>query len=132
MRGRKEREGRKREREGRERRERVRKETEGQENNRGGKRERERVAKKKDSFVDACGLFPQVRTIAAVLLRRVFLQMEHADLSEQIDSGVLQSCRAQLLVAVQSEPSPPIRRKICDAIAELARSSIGEFLTTVL
>ena len=75
---------------------------------------------------------PQVRTIAAVLLRRVFLQMEHTDLSEQIDSGVLQSCRAQLLVAVQSEPSPPIRRKICDAIAELARSSIGEFVITAL
>ena len=75
-------------------------------------------------------LFPQVRTIAPVLLRRVFLQMEHTDLSEQIDSAVLQSCRAQLLVAVQSEPSPLIRRKICDAIAELARSSIGEFLTS--
>ena len=75
-------------------------------------------------------LFPQVRTIAPVLLRRVFLQMEHTDLSEQIDSAVLQSCRAQLLVAVQSEPSPPIRRKICDAIAELARSSIGGFLTS--
>ena len=67
----------------------------------------------------------QVRTIAAVLLRRVFLQMEYNDLSQQIDVGVLHGCRAELLVAVQTEPSAPIRRKICDAIAEMARSSIG-------
>jgi len=72
------------------------------------------------------GASEEVRTIAAVLLRRVFLQMEYKDLSEQIDVGVLHGCRAELLLAVQTEPSAPIRRKICDAIAELARSSIDE------
>ena len=106
----------------------------------GGDRKKKRGEQRRRQLLCKCTwhkwykspLFPQVRTIAAVLLRRVFLQMEHTDLSEQIDSAVLQSCHAQLLVAVQSEPSPPIRRKVCDAIAELARSSIGGFLTLIL
>ena len=121
-------------RKGREREERKRGTSERKRDGRGGAE----GAKEETVFVSARDtngtnlLFPQVRTIAPVLLRRVFLQMEHTDLSEQIDSAVLQSCRAQLLVAVQSEPSPPIRRKICDAIAELARSSIGGFLTSHL
>lgn len=68
----------------------------------------------------------QVRTVAAVLLRRVFLQVEHKDLESEVEVGVLQGCRAELLLALQSETVAPVRRKICDAIAELARSSLGE------
>ena len=67
----------------------------------------------------------QVRTIAAVLLRRIFLQLEYKELCDQVNNSVLVGCRAELLVAIQAEPSRPIRIKICDAVAELARSCIG-------
>lgn len=67
-----------------------------------------------------------MRTLAAVLLRRVFLQVEYKDLEREVEAGVLQGCRAELLLAMQRETSGQIRRKICDAIAELARSSLGE------
>ena len=60
-----------------------------------------------------------------MLLRRVFLQLEYKELYEGIEEGVLKSCRAELLKAISSEPVPAVRRKIGDAIAEMARSSIG-------
>ena len=63
--------------------------------------------------------------MAAVLLRRVFLQMEYKDLVEDLTADMLSSCQAELLAAIQSETSSSIRRKICDSVAELARSSIG-------
>ena len=66
-----------------------------------------------------------MKTIAAVLLRRIFLTLEHSELAEQVDAGVLGGCRAELILAIRAETSAPIRRKICDAVAELARSSIG-------
>ena len=65
----------------------------------------------------------QVKILAAVLLRRLFLQS--SDELAQVDSAVLRACREELLLAIQTEESPPIRRKICDAVAELARASIG-------
>ena len=64
--------------------------------------------------------------MAAVLLRRVFLQLEYKDLVDDVASDVLASCRAELLMAIRSETNAGIRKKICDAVAELARSSIGE------
>ena len=63
--------------------------------------------------------------MAAVLLRRVFLQMEYKDLVEDLSAEMLRSCQAELLGAIQVETTGNIRRKICDAVAELARSSIG-------
>ncbi len=63
--------------------------------------------------------------MAAVLLRRVFLQLELKDLVEDLAPEVLSSCQAELLVAVQVERNGSIRRKICEAVAELARSSLG-------
>ena len=66
--------------------------------------------------------------MAAVLLRRVFLQLENKDLVEDLTPEVLASCRAELLLSVQTESNASIRRKICDAIAELARSSIGNVM----
>ena len=65
--------------------------------------------------------------MVAVLLRRVFLQLEYKDLVEELPAEVLASCQAQLLTAVQVEPHPPVRRKICDAVAELARSCLGVY-----
>ena len=63
--------------------------------------------------------------MAAVMLRRVFLQLEYKDLLAEINNATLKSCQAELLVAIQAETSPHIQRKICDAVAELARSCIG-------
>ena len=63
--------------------------------------------------------------MAAVLLRRVFLQLEYKDLVGDIDAVALQGCQAEMLAAVQNETNPGIRKKICDSVAELARSSIG-------
>ena len=66
---------------------------------------------------------PQVKILAAVLLRRLFLQS--ADELVRVDVAILQACRSELLMAIQTEESAPVRRKICDAVAELARASIG-------
>ena len=63
--------------------------------------------------------------MAAVLLRRVFLQLDYGDLHKEVDPGVLRQCQTELLQGLSSEPLPPIRRKIGDAVAEMARSSIG-------
>lgn len=63
--------------------------------------------------------------MAAVLLRRVFLQLEYKDLIDDLAPEVLSSCQAELLMAIQMESHSSTRRKICDAVAELARSSIG-------
>ena len=67
-----------------------------------------------------------MKSIAAVLLRRIFLQLEYKDIVEDIESGVLGASKAELLLAMQSETSGHVRRKICDAIAEMARSYLGE------
>lgn len=73
------------------------------------------------------GSSEEVKTVAAVLLRRVFLQLEYKDLIDGIDPTLLQSGRAELLMAVQQEgTSVAVRRKICDAVAELARSFIDD------
>ena len=64
--------------------------------------------------------------MAAVLLRRVFLQLEYKELVEELPMQVISSCQDQLLVALQMETNASIRRKICDAVAELARSCLGE------
>ena len=66
---------------------------------------------------------PQIKTLAAVLLRRMILKV--TDELMQIDSGILGACRAELLEALQTEKEGMVRRKICDAVAELARAAIG-------
>ena len=60
------------------------------------------------------------------MLRRVFLQLEYKELLNEIDTDVLKGCQAELLVAIQTETNSLIQRKICDAVAELARSCIGK------
>ncbi|CAI8000480.1 Importin-5 [Geodia barretti] len=74
----------------------------------------------------ALGASAEVKTMAAVLLRRVFLQLDYGDLHKEVDPGVLRQCQTELLQGLSSEPLPPIRRKIGDAVAEMARSSIDD------
>jgi len=61
---------------------------------------------------------------AAILLRRSFIQTGESLLKCSPD--VLESLKTGLLTALQQEPSAFVRRKMCDAIAELARYCIGE------
>lgn len=62
--------------------------------------------------------------MAAVLLRRVFIKCSNE--LTQMDSMQMIAIRAELLDALRSEDNDSVRRKICDAVAELARDSIGE------
>lgn len=61
---------------------------------------------------------------AAILLRRVIIQTGESLLKCPTD--VLDACKADLLLALQQENSPFVRRKLCDAVAELARYCVGE------
>ena len=72
-----------------------------------------------------------MKSIAAVLLRRIFLQLEYKDIAEDLEGGVLGASKAELLLAMQSENSGHVRRKICDAIAEMARSYLGGWVCSV-
>ena len=66
----------------------------------------------------------QIRTLSAVLLRRLFTNdfMEWwATLPPDLQAGV----KTELINAIQEELTPPVKRKICDAAAELARNLIG-------
>jgi len=69
---------------------------------------------------------PQLKSIAAVLLRRIFLHLEYKDIQKDIKPDLFQASRAELLVSLQGEMPGHVRRKICDAIAEVARSCLGE------
>ncbi|XP_065887453.1 importin-5-like isoform X2 [Dysidea avara] len=61
---------------------------------------------------------------AAILLRRSFIQTGESLL--KCSPEILESCKTGLLTALQQESSAFVRRKLCDAIAELARYCIDE------
>lgn len=69
-----------------------------------------------------------MRTLAAVLLRRVFTT-SFEEIWLQIPVDLQLAVKQQVLIAVQNELTPPVQRKICDAVAELARSLIGTILS---
>lgn len=64
--------------------------------------------------------------MAAVLLRRMFFQLEKEELLSEIDTDTLKICQAELLVAIETEANLLIQRKICGAVAELAGFCIGK------
>ncbi|KAH3808344.1 hypothetical protein DPMN_136697 [Dreissena polymorpha] len=67
---------------------------------------------------------PQIRTLAAVLLRRLFTN----DFSEwwpKLPPEIQEGLKKELMNAIQEELTPPVKRKICDAAAELSRNLIG-------
>ena len=66
---------------------------------------------------------------AAILLRRSFIQTGESLL--KCSPEILESCKTGLLTALQQESSAFVRRKLCDAIAELARYCIGECVYVV-
>ena len=66
-----------------------------------------------------------MRTLAALLMRSMFLQLEKKVQSE-VDTDTLKQCQAELLLAIETEADLLIQRNICDAVAELARSCVGK------
>ena len=68
----------------------------------------------------------QHRLTAAIMLRRLFIQMGESLLKCSHD--VLESCKADLLTALQQETSEFVRKELCDDVAKLARICAGEIL----
>ena len=66
----------------------------------------------------------KVRQMSAVLLRRIF--SSSVDFYEKLDPTLQQGMKDGLLKAIEEEQIPTVRKKICDAVAELSRSLLGE------
>ncbi|KAI6650329.1 Importin-5-like [Oopsacas minuta] len=67
---------------------------------------------------------PEIRQMSCVLLRQLIVSQGDKLAQEQPES--LEPCKLQLLQILQSESVPVVRRKVCDAVAELARLFIDE------
>ena len=62
--------------------------------------------------------------MSCVLLRQLIVSQGDKLAQEQPDA--LEPCKIQLLQVLQTETEPIVRRKVCDAVAELARLFIDE------
>lgn len=67
----------------------------------------------------------QIRTLASVLLRRVFT-IEFKEVWSKLTPELQAAVKEKLMACITEELTPPVRRKICDATAELARNMIGK------
>ncbi|XP_013418000.1 importin-5-like isoform X1 [Lingula anatina] len=67
----------------------------------------------------------EVRTMAAVLLRRLFTT-SFEDWWPALPEDIRGVMKEQLLLAIQGESMQPVRKKICDAVAEFSRCLIDE------
>lgn len=63
--------------------------------------------------------------MSAVLLRRIY--SSSVDFYDKLDPTFQQGMKNDLLQAIGNEEVQTIRKKICDAVAELSRSLLGEF-----
>ena len=62
--------------------------------------------------------------MSAVLLRRIY--SSSVDFYDKLDQAFQQEMKNDLLKAIQEEELQTIRKKVCDAVAELSRSLLGE------
>ena len=67
----------------------------------------------------------KVRQMSAVLLRRIF--SSSVDFYDKLDPAFQQEMKNDLLKAIGDEEVQTIRKKVCDAIAELSRSLLGRY-----
>lgn len=67
---------------------------------------------------------PQVRTMACILLRRMFTS-NFEEMWQQLSPELQNAVKQELMVAIKEETVHTIRKKICDAVAELARNMLG-------
>ncbi|XP_048745456.2 importin-5-like [Ostrea edulis] len=70
-------------------------------------------------------LLVEVRTLGAVLLRRLFAN-NFEEFWPQVPVDIQNAVKEQILIIIQEEGTPPVRKKICDAAAELARNLIDD------
>lgn len=62
--------------------------------------------------------------MSAVLLRRIF--SSSVDFYDKLDPAFQQEMKNDLLKAIGEEEVQTIRKKVCDAVAELSRSLLGK------
>lgn len=67
----------------------------------------------------------KVRQMSAVLLRRIY--SSSVDFYDKLAPALQEEMKNDLLQAINNEQLPTIRKKICDAVAELSRSLLGKF-----
>ncbi|KAH8294819.1 hypothetical protein KR018_003373 [Drosophila ironensis] len=67
----------------------------------------------------------EARQMAAVLLRRLFTT-EFLEFYKEIPADSQNQLLQQILLAVQQEVTPQLRRKICEVVAEVARNLIDD------
>ncbi|KXJ29691.1 importin-5 [Exaiptasia diaphana] len=67
---------------------------------------------------------PEIRQMAAVLLRRIFANT--VDFIKKLGDEALVTVKADLLRGIQEEQNASVRRKICDAASELSKSLLDE------
>ena len=67
----------------------------------------------------------KVRQMSAVLLRRIY--SSSVDFYDKLAPALQEEMKSDLLQAINTEQLPTIRKKICDAVAELSRSLLGKF-----
>ncbi|XP_041352900.1 importin-5-like [Gigantopelta aegis] len=65
------------------------------------------------------------RSLANVLLRRLFSN-SFEEFWPSLSRELQEAIKRELMLAVQEELTPPVRKKVCDAVAELARNLIDE------
>lgn len=71
----------------------------------------------------------QVKQMAAVLLRRL-LSSSFDEIYPGLPGDMQTAIKSELLVGIQAEGSPTIRKKVCDIAAELARNLVGRSTRT--
>lgn len=77
------------------------------------------------AVLEAVGLDPQVRQMAAVLLRRL-LSASFEEIYPGLTLDMQTAIKAELLISIQQANPPNIRKKVCDIAAELCRNLIGK------
>lgn len=71
---------------------------------------------------------PQVRMLAAVLLRQVLGVLQESPLNaiKEISPEVVQLCKTEFLRVLQAEPVKAVKRRVCDALGQLAMTVFVE------
>lgn len=67
---------------------------------------------------------PQVKTMAAVLLRRL-LSSSFEEIYPGLTVDMQMAIKTELVTSIQTEASPNIRKKVADIAAELCRNLLG-------
>jgi len=73
----------------------------------------------------------QVRSMAAVLLRRIYTS-SFEEFWPQFPPESQAQLKERTIVSIQGEPNAALRKKICECGAEFARNLLGEFWRTVV